>query len=85
MRKKNIVGLHIRRARKESQLTQLKLATKLQLLGLKIDRTSIAKIESGRRPVSDIEIIAIVKVLNVSISSLFKDSDELFNQMDSQG
>lgn len=84
VRRKNIVGLRIRKARKESQLTQMKLAAQLQLLGLRIDRTSIAKIESGRRPVFDIEIIAIAKVLNVSIPSLFKDSEEPFNQLDTK-
>lgn len=82
--RKNIVGLRIRKARKEAQKTQTKLAAELQLLGIKIDRTSIAKLESGRRPVSDIEIIAIAQILNVSISSLFKDSAELFNQLDRQ-
>lgn len=60
----------------------MELTAQLQLLGLKIDRTSIAKIESGRRPVSDIEIIAIARVLNVSITSLFKDSSDVFNQLE---
>lgn len=82
MLKKNIVGLQIRKARKEARITQMNLATQLQLMGLKIERTGIAKVESGRRPVSDIEIIAIARVLNVSISSLFTDSEALFKQLE---
>lgn len=84
MHRKNIVGLRIRKARKEARITQTKLAAQLQLLGLKIEQTSIAKIESGRRPATDIEIFAIAKVLNVSVASLFKDSIELFGQIFSQ-
>lgn len=85
MHRKNIVGLRIRKARKEARITQMKLAAQMQVLGLKVDRTSVAKVESGKRPVSDIEIIAISKTLNVLIPLLFKDSADLFSQIDSQG
>jgi transcriptional regulator with XRE-family HTH domain len=51
-------------------------------MGLKMERTGIAKVESGRRPVSDIEIIAIAKVLKIPISSLFTDSEALFKQLE---
>lgn len=75
MYKKNIVGPQIRKARKELRVTQMQLATQLQLLGIKIDRSGIAKIESRRRPTSDIEIAAIAKILKVSISGLFEEGD----------
>lgn len=78
---KNIVGLRIRKARKEARITQMKLAAELQLLGIKIDRTSITKLESGIRPVTDIEIVAIAKILKVEVPQLFKDSDKLFGQL----
>lgn len=83
MTRKNIVGLSIRTARKAAGKSQMQLAADLQLLGIKIDRSTIAKLESGRRPLSDIEIIAIAKILNVSITSLFEDSDRLFSQLES--
>lgn len=60
----------------------MKLAAEMQLLGVKIDRSSIAKIEIGRRPVSDIEIIAIARILNIHISELFEDSNQLFTRLD---
>ena len=82
MRKKNIIGSRVRKARKESRVTQMGLAAQLQLLGITIDRSGIAKLESGRRPASDIEIIAIAKILNVSIADLFEDSSQLFAHLE---
>lgn len=73
MHKKNIVGSHVRKARKESKVTQMELAARLQVSGIKIDRPAISKLESGSRPVSDIEIAAIAKVLKVPISWLFEE------------
>lgn len=82
MPRKNIVGLRIKAARKEARLSQSKLAAELQLQGIKIDRSMIAKLESGRRPISDIEIIEIAKILNVPVPSLFEDSEKLSGQLD---
>lgn len=81
MLRKNIVGLRVRKARKESRMTQIELAARLQLLGIRIDRSGIAKLESGRRPASDIEIAAIAKVLEVPISWLFEDSGDFFSSL----
>ena len=78
------MGVRIRRARKEAHVTQMKLAAQLQLWGVNIDRSGIAKLESGRRPVSDIEITAIAKILNVSIPWLFEDSNEVFTRLTEQ-
>ena len=79
MRKKNIIGINIRQARKKSHVTQMDLAAQLQLLGLRIDRSAVAKIEVGIRPISDIEIIAIARVLNIPVPSIFEESDEMMN------
>ena len=75
--RKNIVGIRIKAARKEARMSQMKLAAEMQLQGIKIDRSTIAKLESGRRPVSDIEIIVIARILNVSIASLFDGCDAI--------
>ena len=80
MRRKNIIGLNIRQARKNASMTQMELAGQLQLLGIRIDRATIAKIELGIRPLSDIEIIAISKVLTINVNELFVESEVLFNQ-----
>ena len=75
VRKKNIIGPRVRKARKDSGITQMELATQLQLMGVTIDRSGIAKLESGIRPVSDIEVAAIAKILKVSIPWLFEESN----------
>ena len=80
VRRKNIIGQNIRKARKNAGVTQMELAAQLQLLGVKIDRSTIAKIELGLRPLSDIEIIVIAKIFKTSVLSLFGESEMLFNQ-----
>lgn len=59
-------------------MTQLELAARLQVLGIIIDRSGIAKLEGGKRPVSDIEVAALAEVLKVSIPWLFEESKHLF-------
>lgn len=74
MHEGNIVGSRVRKARKESKITQIELAARLQVLGIKIDRSGISKLESGSRPVTDIEVAAIAKILKVPISWLFEEN-----------
>jgi transcriptional regulator with XRE-family HTH domain len=57
------------------------MAARLQVLVVMIDRSGIAKIETGRRPVSDIEIAAIAKILDIEVAWLFKDSETLLNNL----
>jgi len=45
-----------------------------------VDRATIAKIELGIRPLSDLEIIAISKALKTSVNELFGESEVLFNE-----
>ena len=80
MQKRNIVGSRVRKARKESRITQMDLAARLQVLGINIDRSAISKLESGVRPVTDVEVTAIARVLKVPISWLFEESNEVFDQ-----
>ncbi|AKG53120.1 hypothetical protein DGWBC_0436 [Dehalogenimonas sp. WBC-2] len=49
-------------------------------MGIKIDRSAIAKIETGRRPVSDIEIAAIADILTIQLPWLFAESRAWFQQ-----
>ena len=73
--RKNIVGARIRKARKDAKppVTQLELVARLQVLGTKIDQGRLSKIETGQRPVSDIEIAAIAKALRIQVSLLFEN------------
>ncbi len=81
VRRKNIIGARVREARKKNRITQLELAARLQILGITIDRSGIAKLESGRRPASDIEVAAIARILKVSITWLFEESNSLLDSL----
>ena len=72
MRKKNIVGTRVREARKvaEPLITQTDLVARLQVLGTTIDQSGLSKLESGQRPVLDIEVVALAKALKVSVEWL---------------
>ena len=85
MEKKNIVGDRVKHARKKAKppITQLDLLARLQLLGIKIDQSAISKIESGQRPVTDIEVVALAKALKVSVAWLLKEADDLSREGDS--
>lgn len=68
----NICGVHIARYRKEMGKSQRELADALQLLGLDIDKNAIQRMEAGKRFVTDIELVYLAKVLNVSYEDLLK-------------
>ena len=74
MGNRNIVGSRVRQARKsaKSPITQTDLVARLQLLGMVIDQSGLSKIESGRRPVSDMEVLALAKALRVSAAWLLE-------------
>lgn len=66
----NISGKNIKTIRKQLGLSQRELADKLQLINLDVDKNAIQRIEAGKRFVTDIELIAIAKVLGVGIEQL---------------
>lgn len=70
--KNNICGAQIARYRKELQKSQRQLADALQIIGLDIDKNAIQRIEAGKRFVTDIELIHLAKVLNVSYNDLLE-------------
>lgn len=76
MKKRNIIGINVRRIRKEKMLTQEELAIKLDLLGINIDRPKISKIENQLREVTDFEVKAIANALDVNIEELFKNEGD---------
>lgn len=75
----NISGKNIKRLRLEQmpRLSQRALADKLQIQGIDLDKNAVQRIESGQRFVTDIELLAFSKVLNVSLEALLQ-IDETF-------
>ena len=63
----NIIGPKIKEARVEAGMSQKELSEKLELMAVYTCRGSISRIENGKRAITDIEIDAISKILNVSL------------------
>ena len=70
--KNNLCGKNIARFRKEMKISQRMLADKLQLIGLNIDKNAVQRMESGQRFVTDIELVAISKVLNKTLEEILR-------------
>ena len=73
------MGSRIRLARKQAvpKITQGDLCARLQVLGLPLERPAISKIETGYREVTDVEIVALAKALDVSVAWLFEETNDL--------
>ena len=72
----NICGTRIYTYRKNQlKISQKKLADRLQIAGLDLDKNAIQRIESGERFVTDIELRILAKVLDVSYEELLDDPD----------
>lgn len=76
----NLCGERVSQIRKSKRLSQKKLADKLQLAGLDVDKNAIQRIEAGKRFVTDIDLVYLSVVLETSISDLFDDPDALFKK-----
>jgi transcriptional regulator with XRE-family HTH domain len=68
----NLVGRRVRKARLgyKPRLSQDALSGRLAVRGVSIDRAGVAKIETGRRYVSDFEVKALAQALGVSVGWL---------------
>lgn len=71
-KRNNICGKRVFEFRKEMKLSQRELAEKLQLIGHDVDKNAIQRIESGQRFVTDIELVALCKVLEKSYEDLLE-------------
>ncbi|MDD4781752.1 MAG: helix-turn-helix transcriptional regulator [Tissierellia bacterium] len=69
-KERNIAGSRVKIARLKNKLTQQELSAKLETLAVYVDRASISKIEQRKRIITDIELVALSKILNVSINWL---------------
>ena len=71
LEQQNIIGNRVKEARIRAGLSQRQLSEKMELLAVYTCRGSISRIENGQRAITDIEIDAISKVLDVSLDYLF--------------
>ena len=75
----NISGKNIRRKRQILGISQRQLADMLQISGLDINKNAIQRIECGKRFVTDIEIVAIANVLQLSYNDILKTNLDFKN------
>ena len=71
----NLCGMRVAMYRKQLNKSQRELADALQLLGLDVDKNAVQRIEAGKRFVTDIELVYLAKVLNVSYDDLLDDNE----------
>ena len=72
----NVCGKNIAKFRMKMAISQRELADKMQLVGIDIDKNAIQRIESGKRFVTDIEVIAFAKVFGVAFEEVLRQSHE---------
>lgn len=70
----NICGNKVKDLRKNypSKMSQRMLAEEFQLRGIDIDKNAIQRIESGQRFVTDIELLCLTEIFDVSCDELLK-------------
>ena len=66
----NITGKRLAEIRHDKKLSQRKLARMMQVAGYDVDHHFIRRIENGERFVTDMELVALAKVLEVGILEL---------------
>lgn len=68
----NLCGQKVCELRKNytPKMSQRILAEMLQLNGIDVDKNAVQRIESGQRFVTDIELVVLSKIFNVSCDEL---------------
>lgn len=69
----NITGKNIKQIRKDKKITQEDLCARMQVMGFKLSRSDISKLETGKRFINDVEVVGFSKALKVSILDLYKE------------
>lgn len=67
----NIVGVTVCKYRKQLHISQRELADRLQIIGLDIDKNAVQRMESGQRFITDIELVYLARVFNITIEELY--------------
>lgn len=68
----NIVGPQVRQLRETQRMTQEEFTARCNIVGLNISRSTLAKIESRVRRVTDDEVALLAKALKVSVAVLYR-------------
>lgn len=69
---KNITGVNVEAIRKQKGLKQKDLVDALAEKGVAISKSGFSKLEKRNRRVSDIEVLALADILDVSVDELLE-------------
>ncbi len=72
----NIIGPQVKWLREQRDMTQNELVAHCNLVGLGISRSTLAKIESKVRRVTDSEVALLAKALKVDMSELYENYND---------
>ncbi len=67
------IGENIRKIRKEHKITQIQLASQMQIYGSTITDTTLAKIEGGYRNIRVSDLVILKTIFKVSYDDFFQN------------
>lgn len=67
---RNLIGVRVEAARKSKGIKQKELLAQLQVNGVDMNASGLSKLEGQIRSVTDIELVALADILEVSIDYL---------------
>ncbi len=67
---RNLVGARVEAARKKAGMKQKELLAQLQVSGIDMNASGLSKLEGQIRYVTDFELLALSRILDVSIEEL---------------
>ena len=67
---RNLIGARVTQARLSLGMKQVELLAKLQLAGVDMSIPALSLLEGQKRPVTDIELVALAEILRVSVTWL---------------
>ena len=73
---KNITGANVEIIRKQRGLKQKDLVNALAEKGIVISASGLSKLEKRNRRVTDIEVLALAEILEVSVEELLDSNDD---------
>lgn len=67
------IGNHISALRRAAKLTQDQTVAKLQIMGIKISKSTYAKIETNRMNIKVSELVALKQIFGVDFNAFFEN------------
>lgn len=73
---KNLIGARVESARRSQGMKQKELLAQLQVSGVDLNASGLSKLEGQIRYVTDMELLALSKILNVSVMWLLTGDEK---------